>query len=87
MKNFSFTEAVIMCLISACFGLMIGSKTCTSQVTRESMQQIRQMNNTIDSISQENLALRIDLGRYEIIHSRLIEINPGIEKEITQNLE
>jgi hypothetical protein len=76
-----------MCLASGGLGLLIGSKTCTSQVTRESMQQIRQMNNTIDSISQENLALRIDLGRYEIIHSRLIEINPGIEKEITQNLE
>lgn len=87
MKRFNFVEAVIMCIIAGLIGMMVGSKTCTNEVTRKSMKQIEQLYDTIDSISDENLSLRIDLGRYEIIHSRLFRLHPEIEKEVTENLE
>lgn len=87
MKKFNFVEAAVMCLIAVLIGMMIGSKTCTNEVTRESMKQIEQLHDRIDSFSNENLSLRIDLGRYEIIHSRLFRLHPEIEKEVTENLE
>lgn len=87
MKKFNFTEAAIMCLVALMIGVMIGSKTCTNNVTRDCMKHVQELKSTIDSLSSENLGLQIELGRYEIIHTRLLDQYPEVEEEVTKNLE
>jgi hypothetical protein len=87
MKKFNFVEAVIMCIIAGLIGLMIGSKTCTNNVTSDCMKHVQELTYKNDSLSNENLGLKIELGRYEIIHTRLLDQFPKIEEEVTKNLE
>lgn len=42
---------------------------------------------TIDSLSSDNSALKIDIGRYEIILDRLMTCDSVMYEEVTKNLE
>ena len=42
---------------------------------------------TIDSLSSDNSALKIEVGRYEIILDRLMTCDSFMYEEITKNLE
>jgi hypothetical protein len=87
MRKFNFIETVIIGTITCLIGLMIGSKTCTNDVTRDCLGQVQKLSYQVDSLSNENLGLKIELGRYEIIHTRLLDEFPEVEGEVTKNLE
>lgn len=42
---------------------------------------------TIDSLASDNSALKIEVGRYEIILDRLMTCDSFMYEEITKNLE
>lgn len=87
MKRFSIAEAIVICFISIIVGLAIGSKNCTSIVTDDCLEHSRLLSNEVDSLDNEILQLRIELGRYEIIHTRLLDEFPEVESKVTENLE
>lgn len=40
-----------------------------------------------DSLSSDNMAMKIDIGRYEIILGRLMEVDSNLYEKVTGNLE
>lgn len=65
--------------------------SCSSNECEHKVEQLRDRLNRLsyvnDSLSGDNMTMKIDIGRYEIIMGRLMEVDSNLYEKVTGNLE
>lgn len=65
--------------------------SCSSNECERKVEQLRDRLNHLsyvnDSLSSDNMAMKIDIGRYEIILERLMEADSNLYEKVTGNIE
>jgi hypothetical protein len=65
--------------------------SCSSNECERKVEQLRDRLNHLsyvnDSLSGDNMTMKIDIGRYEIIMERLMEVDSNLCEKVTGNIE
>jgi hypothetical protein len=76
----------LLILLTVFYFVSCGDNKCETKV-KNLEYQLDTITNRVNILQSDNMSLMIDIGRYEIIMSRLIEQDSIMYEQVTSNLE